>query len=185
MSKLVVGELEARFGRPDPSDWREQYTPEMAREYAAEVADLEDQLDQWWPEWRDRKPFVSLAFAKAEWIKRRLLRREQILTGKGEWGIRVERRTREGREWPVAIDVRPTRAKVARDAYRPVVSSTLLSERLQMPLAQVEELIGRMPDGIRDVRSWLVGERDRAPAAPLPGSSDPLPDQPSRKRGAA
>jgi hypothetical protein len=185
MSKLVIAELEGRFGRSDPADWQTQYTPAKAREYAAEVADLEDQLDLGWPDWRERRSFVHVSSDKAEWIKIRLLRRDLILLGQGDWGIRVEWRTRDGKRWPIAISVRPTTRKVDRAAYRPIVTTPLLSERLAMPLGQVEEMLTRLPDGVRDVRSWLVGERGRAPAAPLPGSSDPLPDQPRHRKGAA
>ena len=68
-------------------------------------------------------------------------------------------------------------------ASRPLVTTPLLAQRLDMPLAQVEELLTRLPDGVRDVRSWLVGERERS--AHLPPGAAPLPDQPTRRKGAA
>jgi hypothetical protein len=79
----------------------------------------------------------------------------------------------------MALPVRPNRRRgVAQDAYRPIVTIPLLVDRLGMPAAQVKELRSRLPPTVRDVRSWLVGERERLAAASLP-VSDPLPDLPS------
>jgi hypothetical protein len=172
----VAAELESQFGRPDPDDWTEQYAPDEVDAYRAELADLEDQLDLHWAGWRERKPFHTLRHEKVAWIKVRLLRRDLILTGRGDHGVLLTRRVRDG--FPIAIPVRPSRAATDRSAYRPIVCTPLLADRLRMPLAQVEELLQRMPDGVRDVRSWLVGERERAAEAPSPPAPAPLPDQP-------
>jgi hypothetical protein len=173
----LVSELEAAFGQPDPEDWQTQYPPEDVPGYAAELADLEDQLDLRWPKWRDREPFAHLRVDAIEGIKIRLLRRELILLGKGDHGVAIARRPKDG--YPMALPVRPNRRRgVAQDAYRPIVTIPLLVDRLGMPAAQVKELLSRLPPTVRDVRSWLVGERERLAAASLP-VSDPLPDLPS------
>jgi hypothetical protein len=172
----LVAELTAQLDRPDPADWRDRYTPEQAVGYAAELLDLEDQLDLGWAPWRKRKPFIALPHDKVAWIKLRLSRRDLILNGRGAWGLGLTRRASDG--LPMVFVVRPPRdPEHISPAYRALTTAPLLSQRLGIPVALVEELLVRLPYTVRDVRSWLVGERDRIASAPLQAASAPLPDQ--------
>lgn len=172
----IASELARERDRPEPDEatWRQRYTPEMAEQYAAELRDLEDQLDLGWPGWREGKPFHREQHDKIAWIKVRMLRRRLILDGKGDHGVATVRRD-EAR--PVAVPVRPARVEVPRDAYRPLVTVPLLAQRLKLSVSQIQELLPRLPEGVRDVRSWLVGEVARqGSAAPLPVPPGPLSD---------
>ena len=80
--------------------------------------------------------------------------------------------------------MRPSRRTKDRGPYRPIVTVTLLSTRLQMPVEQVEELLSRMPPTVRDVRSWLAGEGERG-VAPPGSATAPLPGQGRKAKGAA
>jgi hypothetical protein len=181
----LVATLVQERDKPEPSaaQWRERYTPDAAEQYAAELADLEDQLDLAWAGWRKSAPFHRETPDKIAWIKARLLRRRLILDGKGDHGVATVRKGGDG--IPIAVPVRPARVEVPRDAYRPLVTVPLLARRTGLPVQRIQELLPRLPDGVRDVRSWLVGEVARSQissshsAAPLPlNSSDsvPLPD---------
>lgn len=182
----VAATLAQRFGQPEPTagEWRRHYTPEDGDAYAAELADLDAQLDVGWSGWRARTPFRNLDPDKVAWIKSRLLRRELILQGKGRWGVRITFRTSGEERFPYAQPVRPRHAELLPDAFRPLVAVPVLAQRAGLPSAQVAELLTRLPAGVRDVRSWLVGEVSRTTAT-LPGSAASAPLQAAPGDGAA
>jgi hypothetical protein len=145
----LARELDAQFGRPDPTDWARFYTPDMLEEYRGEVEDLEAQLDAQHPGWRKREPFHKLPEPKLVWVKARLKRRAMILEGRGAWGVVVVR-TASG---VMAVPVKPAQRLTA--AFRPLVSVPVLVQQMGLPKATIDAALATLPTWRRDVRSWI------------------------------
>lgn len=173
----LAEELVQEFGKPDPvpEEWHAHYTPEQVVEYAAEVVDLEAQLDEHWKGWRLRQPFATHPLDKIGWIKLRLKRRDMILHGHGAWGVHLVHRN----DYPYAIPVRPARVPVEdRSAYGPLVSVPQLARRLRQTPEAIRAALALRPADVRDVSGWLASHFGSGgaggAAAPLPASPDPV-----------
>lgn len=158
--------LASAVGRPLPTDWRDYYTPDQADAYAAELGDLEGELDRGFAGWRSKTPFHVLPAEKVAWIKERLLRRSLILQGKGAHGVRIAWKGSGAARRPFAVAVRP-HGSAPGTAYAPRVSVPHLVDDTGLPLATVLAALEAMPAETRGVRAWVrswAAEASDAPA---------------------
>lgn len=166
----------AALQQPEPSDWTAAYTPEEVDELSAELADLEHELDEGWPGWRENEPFAHLPEEKAWFVKVRLKRRRHIVFGDADHGIA---RTRAPSGAPVAMSVLPGGEQHNPAAYAPVFSVLSMARALGVAPDTVRAVLPRVPTGTRGmyraVRRLIIDER----------LGDPAPAPTLRRRGAA
>jgi hypothetical protein len=178
----LEAKLRSRFGQPEPTpeEWHEHYVPEQVAQYAAELEDLEAQLDLGLPGWRERKPFNKLPIEKLAWCKLRMLRRTLILEGRGAMGVRIGWK-QEGPDnrFPVAQPVRPKHARTAPQFFAPLVSLPQLANAYRITIPDLEAQLRELPSTVRDVRGWLrdrlgqgVPDKPRLPSRPSAPLSD-------------
>lgn len=177
----IVDELVKAQREPEPENWPSQYTPERGEAYAAEVRDLEAELDEGWPGWRKKQPFNELPTDKIAWIKLRLKRRDLIVRGKGDWGVHIVWQQKPAGSWPMAIPIRPPRSGPPGERFRPIASASMLSKRLGRPLKDVRDALALVPDNERAVAEWVQAHLERRDAPPTEAAPAPTPD--SERRG--
>ena len=184
----INGELQAAIMAPEPQEWASSYTPEQADEYAAEIDDLEYELDDGWPGWRKFQPFSELPADKIAWIKQRLNRRSLIIGGHGDWGLSIVL----AGPMPIASVVPPSGSHPAqaalaakcedRSVFDPVVSVLTLARRLGVSKGEVQDALAHLPPGTRGVsralKEWLRRQTEEGAefaALDAPSPSAPLP----------
>lgn len=186
--KEIVRKVTQEMGRTlhdpvIPDGWHDHYTPEQARMYAAELDGLCSELDAGFLGWRTRKPFADLPLAKVAWIKVRILRVRQIVTGSGAHGVRESWQARrddidgnpiEGRVF--AATVRPSFKRTP--CFDPIVCVVALADESGLPLAKVREAIAARPQHRRDVRAWLAEWSTTEGAVDAPQADSPPPSSP-------
>jgi hypothetical protein len=190
-----------KFGRAPVEPSREGFTSIYggirAKEILQECKDLDAQLDEIWPGWRERKPFAHLPYQALERVKWLLFRREQLFQGRADWGIKVlhshRNRTMDGQPFPRTIAVRPPPGRSVLDipdiSPRPKsrLSLPILSAKTGMPLEVVEEAIAAMPDGTNAVTwlaDWAAKKKPKKKAKPKPRAK-PQGDTDEAKTGPA
>ena len=133
----------------------EMYGGEVASQYAHEVVQLEMALDAEWPSWRVKKPFNHLPQKTLKRIKWLLKRHNIILSGNGDFGLKVVMIDGE----PFMSMCRPL-AKVRKNPqpqyYIPHTSAPYLADKAKLPLERVESWLEAW-DGTGDPLVALKG----------------------------
>lgn len=160
------GQVPAPRSRTNVADWTDFPTP-----YVRMGQEIESELDDIWPGWRECKPFSHLDFphlARVKWLLKRyglLSRREDGVPAPLDWQVHVARDMKNQRKC-YAHPIPPT-AGWKHDMWVPPPlgaaplalgreSASVLAFDLRLPIEQVERVLPyHRPDEHGDVRKWL------------------------------
>ncbi len=165
--------LAARFGSavsfPTLEELVQIYGGEEAPAVLAELQEVDGWLDSVWPLWRQKARFDHLPYSTLFRVKEMLLRRDMLLDGRSEWGIKIVhkdgingRQTSDRKPFPYAIPVAPPRQpyvgadpKVAAQ-FGARISLPHLAASTGLPIEIVEQAMAARPRSARDARAWCL-----------------------------
>ena len=182
ISKVLLEAMQ----EPLPDDWRRLYLPEDRPELEAEVADLEAELDEVHPKWRDKVPWSNRRPEVQGFIKYRIKRLDLIWRGMSDRGINMVWKPplRDGKPvpgarcWAVVVEPNTQRS----EAFDQRFSVVSIARALRRDPSVIRQLLLRKPPEVRGLRKWLRSQlvalderRGAARSAPLAKVTAPQP----------
>jgi|DEB0MinimDraft_4_1074332.scaffolds.fasta_scaffold00811_4 hypothetical protein len=128
--------------------------------FASLLGEIDAELDEIWPGWRNKKPFVSVEIDVKMRLKWLLKRRSLLLQGR-DWEVRVTRSVKDPDQcfatpiMPKAV-VEPGGSTTSPPGVRPHISAPHLAASCKLPLEVVEAALAALPDDVRDARAFCI-----------------------------